>query len=96
VADADRGQARTPHAVRPILQHALWLRDAHHAGTVDRVTLAAEADRLGAPVDKLVAGATRYPPNRRPPKLLERSVRRGELPTPRRPQTSKPFSSGRC
>jgi regulator of replication initiation timing len=62
LADADRGQARTPHAVRRILQHALWLRDAHHAGTVDRATLAAEADRLGAQVDKLVAGATRYRP----------------------------------
>jgi transposase len=65
IADADRGQARTPHAVRRILQRALWLRDAHHAGTVDRATLAAEADRLGAQLDKLVAGATRYPPNRR-------------------------------
>jgi Transposase IS66 family len=27
--------------------------------------LASEADRLGAQIDKLVAGATRYPPNRR-------------------------------
>ena len=26
LADADRGQAKTPHAVRRILQHALWLR----------------------------------------------------------------------
>jgi transposase len=63
--DADRGQARTPHAVRRILLHALALRDAHHAGTVDQATLVAEADRLDAQVDKLVAGATRYPPNRR-------------------------------
>jgi Transposase IS66 family len=65
VADADRGQARTPHAVRRILEHALWLRDAHHAGAVEPATLVAEADRLGKQVDKLVAGATRYPPNRR-------------------------------
>jgi transposase len=65
VADADRGQARTPHAMRRILEHALTLRDAHHAGAVDAITLAAAADRLGAQVDKLVAGATRYPPNRR-------------------------------
>jgi transposase len=65
VADADRGQARTPHAVRRILDHALTLRDAHHADAVDAITLAAAADRLGAQVDKLVAGATRYPPNRR-------------------------------
>ena len=65
VADADRGQARTPHAVRRILQHALTLRDAHDAGAVDAITLVAEADRLGAQIDKLVAGATRHPPNRR-------------------------------
>ena len=65
VADADRGQARTPHAVRRILQHALTLRDAHDAGAVDTITLVAEADRLGAQIDKLVAGATRHPPNRR-------------------------------
>jgi transposase len=63
--DADRGQAHTPHAVRRILQHALTLRDAHDAGVVDQATLANEADRLGGQVDKLVAGATRYPPNRR-------------------------------
>jgi transposase len=65
LADADRGQARTPHAVRRILQHALWLRDAHHAGALEQAALVAEADRLGDQVDKLVAGATRYPPNRR-------------------------------
>jgi transposase len=65
VADADRGQARTPNAVRRILLRALTLRDAHHAGSVDQATLVAEADRLGAQLDKLVAGATRYPPNRR-------------------------------
>ena len=65
MAAADRGQARTPHAVRRILEHALTLRDAHHAGAVDAITLTAEAGRLGAQVDKLVAGATRYPPNRR-------------------------------
>jgi transposase len=65
LADADRGQARTPHAVRRILQHALLLRDAHHAGAVDQAMLVAAADRLGAQIDKLVAGATRYPPNRR-------------------------------
>jgi transposase len=65
LADADRGQARTPHAVRRILLGALALRDAHHAGILDRATLTSEADRLGAQLDKLVAGATRYPPNRR-------------------------------
>ncbi|MGH3102312.1 MAG: zinc-dependent metalloprotease [Thermoleophilia bacterium] len=38
-------------------------------------TLAAEAGRLGARVDKLVAGATRYPPNRR---LLDHLARERE------------------
>jgi transposase len=65
VADADRGQARTPHAVRRILQRALELRDAHDAGIVDAATLAVEADRLDAQIGTLIAGATRYPPNRR-------------------------------
>jgi transposase len=65
VADADRGQAKTPHAVRRILEHALALRAARDAGTLDAATLVAEVGRLGARVDKLVAGATRYPPNRR-------------------------------
>ena len=32
---------------------------------MDAAALLAEADRLGAQLDKLVAGATRYPPNRR-------------------------------
>ena len=77
VADADRGQAKTPHAVRRMLEHALWLRDAHHAGTLDAATLAAEAGRLEAQVDKLVAGRTCYPPNRR---LLDHLAReRGHL-----------------
>jgi transposase len=77
VADADRGQAKTPHAVRRILEHALRLRDAHHAGTLDAATLAAEAGRLQSQVDKLVAGRTCYPPNRR---LLDHLAReRGHL-----------------
>jgi transposase len=65
LADADRGQARTPHAVRRILLCALALRDAYQAGTTDQAMLLAEADSLAARLDKLVAGATRYPPNRR-------------------------------
>jgi transposase len=65
VADADRGQARTPHAVRRILQRALALRDAHLAGIADVATLTVEADRLDAQLQTLIAGATRYPPNRR-------------------------------
>jgi transposase len=75
LADADRGQAKTPHAVRRILEHALALREARDAGTLDAATLAAEAGRLGAKVDKLVAGATRYPPNRR---LLDHLARERE------------------
>ena len=77
LADADRGQAKTPHAVRRILEHALALRAARDAGTLDAATLAAEAGRLGAAVDKLVAGATRYPPNRR---LLNHLARERDAP----------------
>jgi transposase len=65
IADADRGQAKTPHAVRRILAQALWLRAARDAGELAAEHLTAEVDRLGAAVDKLVAGATVYPPNRR-------------------------------
>jgi transposase len=65
ISDADRGQAKTPHAVRRVLEHALALRDAHNAGALDTATLAIEVARLQAKIDKLIAGATRYPPNRR-------------------------------
>jgi transposase len=65
ISDADRGQARTPHAVRRILQRALGLREGRDAGRVDTATLAAEVAGLHAEVDRLVAGATRFPPNRR-------------------------------
>jgi transposase len=65
ISDADRGQAKTPHALRRVLEHALALRDAHNAGAVDTATVAIEVARLEAKVDKLIAGATRYPPNRR-------------------------------
>jgi transposase len=75
VSDAVAGQAKTPHAVRRILEHALALRAARDAGTLDAATLVAEAGRLGAKVDKLVAGATRYPPNHR---LLDHLARERE------------------
>jgi transposase len=65
VADADRGQARTPHAVRRILLGALALRGASQQGTMDAATVATQADRLAAQLDKLIAGQTRYAPNRR-------------------------------
>jgi transposase len=72
LADADRGQAKTPHAVRRILQAALAVRVRHDAGELDAPTLAAEADRLATAIDKLVAGRTRHPPNR---KLLDHLAR---------------------
>jgi transposase len=65
IADADRGQARTPHAVRRILQRALEVRDAYEVGRIDAATLVVETDRLDAQIGALIAGATRYPPNRR-------------------------------
>jgi transposase len=65
LVDAERGQAKTPHAVRRILQRALAVRDARDAGKLDAAQVAAEAERLGAAVDRLLAGRTVYPPNRR-------------------------------
>jgi transposase len=65
VSDAVAGQAKTPHAVRRILEHALALRADRDAGTLDAGQLATEVAGLEAAVDRLVAGATRYPPNRR-------------------------------
>ena len=61
--------------MRRILEHALALRADRDAGTLDAATLAAEAERLGAKVDKLIAGATCYPPNRR---LLDHLARERE------------------
>jgi len=65
LADAKRGQAKTPHAIRRILQQALAVRDQRDAGALTPAEAAAAAGRLGAQVDKLVAGRTVYPPNRR-------------------------------
>jgi transposase len=65
LADPKRGQAKTPHAIRRILQQALAVRDQRDAGALTPAEAAAAAGRLGAQVDKLVAGRTVYPPNRR-------------------------------
>jgi transposase len=63
--DAKRGQAKTPHAVRRLLQQALAVRDARDAGELDLAQATEEAGRLGAAVDRLIAGRTWYAPNRR-------------------------------
>lgn len=63
--DAQRGQAKTPRAVRRILQAALAARAARDADQLDAAQVQAEAERLGAAVDRLLAGQTIYPPNRR-------------------------------
>jgi transposase len=68
LADAKRGQAKTPHAIRRILQQALAVRAARDAGELTATQAAAAAERLGGAVDKLVAGQTVYAPNR---KLLD-------------------------
>ena len=65
LADAKRGQAKTPHAVGRILQRALWVRDQRDAGKLTVAEAAGEAERLGVAVDRLIAGQTTYPPNRR-------------------------------
>ena len=65
LSDAAAGQAKTPHAVRRLLEHALALRADRDTGALDAGQLAAEVQALEAAVDRLVAGATRYPPNHR-------------------------------
>jgi transposase len=65
LVDAQRGQAKTPHAVRRILQQALAIRDARDASRLEAADAVAWAERLDAAVDKLIAGRTAYPPNRR-------------------------------
>jgi transposase len=65
LADAKRGQAKTPHTIRRILQQALLVRDQRDAGTLTVAEAAGEAERLGAAVDKLIGGRTVYAPNRR-------------------------------
>jgi transposase len=63
--DAERGQAKTPHAIRRVLRQALAVRDQRDAGALDAAEAAEEAARLGAAVDKLIGGRTVYAPNRR-------------------------------
>jgi transposase len=65
LSDAQRGQAKTPHAVRRLLQQALVVRDERDAGRLEIADTAVWAERLDAAVDKLIAGRTAYPPNRR-------------------------------
>jgi hypothetical protein len=65
LGDAQRGQAKTPHAVRRILQQTLAIRDARDTSRLEAADAAAWAERLDAAVDKLIAGRTAYPPNRR-------------------------------
>jgi transposase len=74
---ATRGQARTPRAVARVLHQALEVRDRRDAGELSAEKVAEQATQLGAEVDKLVAGRTRYPPNRRLLKHLARE--RGAL-----------------
>ncbi len=64
-AAADRGAARTPRAVARILRHALHVRERRDAGELTAKQAATEATRIGAAIDTLIAGRTRYPPNRK-------------------------------
>jgi transposase len=84
VAVAGRGQARTPRTVARLLRHALHVRDRRDAGQLSAGQVAAEATRLGAAIDALIAGRTRYRPNRRLLKHLgrERSALFTFLSTP--------------
>jgi transposase len=65
IAVAERGQARTPHAVARILRRGLHVRDDRDAGALTASPAANAATRLGAAIDTLIAGRTRHPANRR-------------------------------
>jgi transposase len=65
IAAADRGAARTPRAVARILRAALAVRDRRDTAKLTAKQAADEATRLGAAIDTLIAGRTRYPPNRK-------------------------------
>jgi transposase len=62
---AERGQARFPHAVRRVLLAALDLRERFTAGELSPHGLAVARGRLGARLDRTLAGRIRYAPNRR-------------------------------
>lgn len=63
IADADRGQARIPHALLRILLRALHLRDARDLEQLTPVELAQGAALLDLRVDKLLSGNVQHPPN---------------------------------
>lgn len=63
ISDADRGQARVPHALLRILRRALRLRDARDLGQLTRSELAQAIALLNVRVDKLLAGNITHPPN---------------------------------
>jgi transposase len=63
LSDAVAGQPPPRGAPHP--KHALALRGGRDAGAPEAGRLIAEVQALEAAVDRLVAGATRYPPNRR-------------------------------
>jgi transposase len=65
IAAAERGAARTPHTAARLLRAALAVRDRRDAGKLTAEQAAAEAARLGAAIDTLIAGNTRHPANRR-------------------------------
>jgi transposase len=62
---AERGQARFPHAVRRILTAAFNLRERFGEGEISPHGLAVARGRLEARLDRTLAGHIRYPPNRR-------------------------------
>lgn len=62
---AERGQARFPHAVRRILLAALDLRERFAADELSPHGLAVSRGRLEARLDQVLAGRITHPPNRR-------------------------------
>jgi transposase len=75
IAAANRGAARTPHAVARILRAALAVRDRRDTGELTAEQATDEATRLRAAIDTLIAGRTRYRPNRTLLEHLDRERR---------------------
>lgn len=63
ITDADRGQARVPHAMLRILLAALHLRDARDLDQLTPRELAQALWLIDVHVDKLLAGNITHPPN---------------------------------
>ncbi|MBI4729284.1 MAG: IS66 family transposase [Acidobacteria bacterium] len=63
ISDADRGQARVPHALARILKQALAVRDRRDNGELTHRGAQRAAAKLTGRVDTLLQGNVQHPPN---------------------------------